>query len=101
MRIAIIADTHGNLGSLEAVLAEIESEGIEQIACLGDVAGLGPHPREVVARNPPWAEYAVLTCDRGRVDVDLRRVPVDLTAIRRALLASGMPHAEWWAAEWR
>lgn len=50
MRIAIIADTHGNLISLDAVLAEIEREQIEHIVCLGDVAGLGPHPREVLHR---------------------------------------------------
>ena len=49
-RIAIIADIHGNLPALEAVLAEIAAEGIERIVCLGDVATLGPQPREVVAR---------------------------------------------------
>lgn len=247
MRIAIIADTHGNLISLNAVLVEIEEQGIEQIVCLGDVAGLGPQPREVVDRlrilgcpvvmgnadefllnpsvldpeqhpdadetllrmhemerwcahqlrpddlqymrtfrptvefpigdgqsllcyhgsprsnqeqirastsdaelaeklgerrtavmagghtheqffrrldqtivinpgsvglpyetfqvgghrNPPWAEYAVLTHENGRLDVDLCRVPVDQAAIRRALLESGVPHADWWAADWR
>jgi predicted phosphodiesterase len=53
------------------------------------------------ARNPPWAEYAVLTCETGRLNVDLRRVPVDQAAIRQALLGSGMPHAAWWAADWR
>ena len=53
------------------------------------------------ARNPPWAEYAVLTVEDGRLDVDLRRVPVDQVAIRQALLDSGMPRAEWWAADWR
>ena len=247
MRIALIADTHGNLISLHTVLADIAEAGIEQVVCLGDVAGLGPHPREVVARlralgclvvmgnadefllapallapehhpdaddslrrmhdmerwcaaqlrpddldyirtfqptveipldngqfllcyhgsprsnheeiraatpeaelaeklgpqralvmagahtheqffrrleqtivlnpgsvglpyetlpdggarNPPWAEYAVLTCENGRLNVDLRRVPVDQAAIRQALLGSDMPHAAWWAADWR
>jgi predicted phosphodiesterase len=247
MRAAIIADTHGNLISLDTVLAAIEAEGIEQIVCLGDVAGLGPHPRGVLDRlrdlscpvvmgnadefmldpslldperhpdadellrrlhdmerwcarqlhpedldyirtfrptveipigdgesllcyhgsprsnqegirastpdtelaetlgdrrtavmagghtheqffrrldqtiiinpgsvglpyetfqlggdrNPPWAEYAVLTRDDGRLEVDLLRVPVDQAAIRQAILESGMPHAEWFAAEWR
>jgi predicted phosphodiesterase len=247
VRIAIIADTHGNLISLDAVLADIERCGVEQIVCLGDVAGLGPQPREVIARlralgcpvvmgnadvfmlepwvlapenhlhademtgrmhdmerwgaaqldaadrdyirtfqptvevpfedgnallcyhgsplsnraeirastpdaelakqlgerrtpvmagghtheqfvrrldetivlnpgsvglpyetlraggarNPPWAEYAVLTAEGGRLDVLLRRVPVDQAAIRQALLDSGMPHAAWWAADWR
>jgi predicted phosphodiesterase len=246
MRIAIIADTHGNLIALNTVLAEITAQGIEQLVCLGDVAGLGPQPREVIARlralacpvvmgnadeflldpsvldpqhhpaaddslrrmhdmerwcaaqlrpedrayirtfqptvevplsrgrsllcyhgsprsnreeirastpdadlverlglrralvmagghtheqffrrldqtivinpgsvglpyetlpaggarNPPWAAYAVLTVEDGRLDVDLRRVPVDQAAIRQALLDSGMPHAAGWAADW-
>lgn len=52
------------------------------------------------ARNPPWAEYAILTVEGGRLSVELRRVPLDPAAIRRALLESGMPHAVWWAADW-
>jgi putative phosphoesterase len=50
MRIAIFSDIHGNLVSLEAVLADIKREGIEQMVCLGDVAATGPQPREVLAR---------------------------------------------------
>lgn len=247
MRIAIIADTHGNLISLDAVLAEIARDAIEQIVCLGDVCGLGSQPRETLdrlralacpvvvgnadeflldntvldpdrhpqadgtllrmhemerwcaeqltpadrdyirtfqptveiplgddrsllcyhgsprscseeirastpdaelaeklgarralvmagghtheqfvrrldqsivvnpgsvglpyetvlggePRNPPWAEYAVLAVEGERLTVDLRRVPVDIQAIRRALFSSGVPHAAWWAADWR
>jgi protein phosphatase len=54
-----------------------------------------------MVKDPPRAEYAVLTVEDGRLDVDLRRVPVDRTAIRQALLDSGRPHTEWWAADWR
>jgi predicted phosphodiesterase len=49
-KIAIIADIHGNLPALEAVLATITGEGVERVVCLGDVATLGPQPREVIAR---------------------------------------------------
>ena len=49
-KIAIISDIHGNLPALEATLAAISGEGIERIVCLGDVATLGPQPREVIAR---------------------------------------------------
>jgi predicted phosphodiesterase len=49
-RLAVIADIHGNLPALEAVLAEIAAEGIARIVCLGDVATLGPQPHEVIAR---------------------------------------------------
>lgn len=50
MRIALISDIHGNLISLEAVLADIDREEADQIICLGDVATIGPQPREVVAK---------------------------------------------------
>lgn len=46
MRRAIISDIHGNLEALEVVLADIRSQGIDTIYCLGDVVGYGPNPRE-------------------------------------------------------
>lgn len=52
-------------------------------------------------RNPPWAEYAVVRLERGQPDVEFRRVAIDQAAVRQALLDSGMPHAAWWAADWR
>ncbi|RMH00384.1 MAG: metallophosphoesterase [Chloroflexi bacterium] len=50
MRIALISDIHGNLISLEAVLADINRQQVDQIICLGDVATLGPQPKEVIRR---------------------------------------------------
>ena len=242
-KIAILADIHGNLPALEAVLAKISAEGIERIVCLGDVATLGPQPREVIARlrllgcpvvmgntdaillapqrdkstmsddwsneafdnwcarqltdddlaylrtfqptislslgddvsllcyhgsprsyddrimaetpdatlhkmlggtpahiyigghthqqmlrrhrdalvlnpgtvgfvkdaiapaalirNPSWAEYAVIVCDGGQLDVSLRRVPFDLDALFVAFDASGIPRAHWRKGDWR
>jgi len=50
MRVALIADIHGNLPALEAVLAEIAAETVDRIVCLGDLASFGPQPREVIAR---------------------------------------------------
>ena len=50
MRIGLIADIHGNLLALEAVLHELAQEYIDKIVCLGDVAALGPQPREVLDR---------------------------------------------------
>lgn len=50
MRIALISDIHGNLVALDAVLADIKREQVDQIICLGDVATLGPNPREVLQR---------------------------------------------------
>jgi putative phosphoesterase len=46
--VAAIYDIHGNLPALEAVLAEIEREGVDLIVVGGDVA-IGPFPAETVA----------------------------------------------------
>lgn len=238
MRIGLISDIHGNRLALDAVLAELEREGVDQLVCLGDVA-VGPQPAEALARvrelgcpvvmgnwdaaflgnmptpkdkvgemlveigewwasslsqedrafmesfvptvdvelgrtpalffhgspksyddwifattpdeelrpmldeveapvlvgghthlqmirryedaiivNPgsvglpfrewwprpvrisPWAEYGVIGGDNGRLSVDLRRTTFDVDAFLEASLASGMPHAEWWADCW-
>lgn len=48
MRRALISDIHGNLEGLEAVLADIRSEGVDEIYCLGDIIGYGPNPRECI-----------------------------------------------------
>jgi len=47
VRVAAISDIHGNLPALEAVLAEIEGEGVDDIVVAGDTAH-GPWPSEVV-----------------------------------------------------
>jgi putative phosphoesterase len=49
-KIGLIADIHGNLVALDAVLAALAAERIDQIVCLGDVAVLGPEPDGVIAR---------------------------------------------------
>ncbi len=59
----------------------------------------GPGAEE--ARNPPWAEYAVVSQEHGALRVELRRVPIDIGAVVRAIWESGMPHAELLAQDWR
>jgi len=48
MKIAIISDIHGNLTALNAVLQDIEKQGIENFFFLGDLVMNGPNPREVM-----------------------------------------------------
>ena len=48
MKRALISDIHSNLEALEAVLADIRSQGINEIYCLGDIIGYGPNPRECI-----------------------------------------------------
>ena len=50
MRIAVISDIHANLHALQAVLAAIARENVDEIWCLGDLVGYGPRPNECVAR---------------------------------------------------
>ena len=57
MKLAVVADIHGNLEALEAVLAEIDHIGPDMVVSLGDDVGYGPDPDQVVqilaARNIP------------------------------------------------
>lgn len=48
-RFGLVADVHANLHALNAVLAALAEEGIEEIWCLGDVVGYGGDPEECVA----------------------------------------------------
>ena len=46
MKTALISDIHANIEALHAVLADIESRGVDRIFCLGDVVNYGPNPAE-------------------------------------------------------
>ena len=46
MKRALISDIHANLEALRVVLADISSQGIREIYCLGDIVGYGPNPCE-------------------------------------------------------
>ncbi len=49
VKVAILADIHGNLEALEAVSADLQKQGADRVICLGDNIGYGPNPDEVVA----------------------------------------------------
>jgi len=49
MKIAVLADIHGNLPALNAVLAEIEEDNINQILVAGDILG-APDPVKVIRK---------------------------------------------------
>lgn len=46
MRIALVSDIHGNLPALEAVAADIQRRGVDEIVCLGDNVSGPLLPRE-------------------------------------------------------
>lgn len=64
MRIALIADIHGNRIALEAVLRDSEKRQVDFIWCLGDVAVLGPDPGGCI---DVLAHHHILTI-QGNVD---------------------------------
>lgn len=46
MKRALISDIHANLEALLAVLADIDTQSVDEILCLGDIIGYGPNPVE-------------------------------------------------------
>jgi predicted phosphodiesterase len=64
MRVAVIADIHGNVAALEAVLADIRTRRVDRIVNLGDVASGPLWPRETMQL---LAEHAMPTV-RGNHD---------------------------------
>lgn len=63
--IAILSDIHANQPALEAVLADIDNQGIRQLLCLGDVVGYGAQPAGCIDRLQSRDFLAIL---RGNHD---------------------------------
>ena len=56
MRIALIADLHGNRPATEALEADLRRRGADRLYCLGDLVGKGP--------SSDWTfDWAVANCD--------------------------------------
>jgi putative phosphoesterase len=78
-KVAAIADIHGNLRALEAVLEDIRREGPDQIVVCGDVAS-GPFPGETLERLMGLGDKASFVCgnaDRELVSAFDRQLPFD------------------------
>ena len=114
MRFAAIADVHGNHLALEAVIADIRAQGIEEIVNLGDMASgpldarrtmdalmtldavhvLGNHDRCLIDRPPEkmgaWDRPAYAQLDAGHLDW-LRSVPATQIYRDRAFLCHATP----------
>jgi predicted phosphodiesterase len=93
--VAIFADVHGNAVALEAVLADIERLGAEQVVFGGDLVFGGPAPQACVAR----LQALSIPCVRGNTDewfAETGGTPADrLVAWARARLT---PPARTWLA---
>lgn len=71
MKYAIVSDIHGNIEALQAVLEDIDSQGADELICLGDLVGYGADPGDciaavrqrassVIAGNHDWAAVGKL-----------------------------------------
>ena len=114
MRFAAIADVHGNYLALEAVIADIRAQGIDEIVNLGDMASgpldarrtmdalmaldavhvLGNHDRYLIDRPPEkmssWDRPAHAQLDAVHLDW-LRAVPPTRVFLDRVFLCHATP----------
>ena len=86
LRIAVLSDVHGNLPAFRAVLADVDSEGVDAVWSLGDLVGYGASPNECV-------ELAAERCDLCLAGNH------DLGVLERIDIADFSPHAAE-AARW-
>jgi diadenosine tetraphosphatase ApaH/serine/threonine PP2A family protein phosphatase len=87
----VLADVHGNLPALEAVLTAAEASGADSYLFLGDAVGYGPWPAECVAR---LAELPQAVWVRGNHDHAAATGEISLGMNRLARLT-----ATWTAAQ--
>jgi predicted phosphodiesterase len=62
-KVLVISDVHANITALEAVLADAGK--VDEVWCLGDIAGYGPDPNECMQRIHALPK---LTCMMGNHD---------------------------------
>jgi predicted phosphodiesterase len=68
MRVAVVSDIHANLHALEAVLAAIDADPVDELWCLGDLVGYGPKPNECCA----IVQARAVVCLCGNHDLAVR-----------------------------
>ena len=83
MKIAVIADVHGNIAALDAVLAHAAQRQVDNIVNLGDICSGGLFPRETAERLMPLN----LPTIRGNHERQLTSQP-------RELMGSSDRHAD-------
>jgi putative phosphoesterase len=84
--VAALYDVHGNLPALEAVLDELEREGVEAVVFGGDLTW-GPVPQETLAlaRSIPGARFVRGNCDREPSDWERSCLSADEIAFLQEL----------------
>jgi putative phosphoesterase len=86
LRVAALYDVHANLPALEAVLAEVEREGVDTVLFGGDLTW-GPSPVEALAlvRSLPGARFVRGNCDRDPDEWERSQLSEENLAFLQAL----------------
>jgi putative phosphoesterase len=61
----------------------------------------GLNPAGARMRNPPWAEYAIVSSAGQGLEINIRRTPINREAVIQAAFDSAMPNPDWWTRDWR
>jgi predicted phosphodiesterase len=94
MRFAILSDIHGNLPALEAVLADIASQSVDQILIAGDLVAGCPYPRETVQLLRSLEQSSNSRCIRGNNETYI------LNFHRRTCHPDMLTSLQWGATRW-
>lgn len=95
MRIAVFSDVHGNLTALDAVLADIDAQQVDEIVFAGDLCLVGPRPAECVRR----LQFAAIGSIFGNADdwvLGRQQPPLHLQALCDWTLAQLDAEARAW-----
>ena len=110
--VAILADVHGNLPALAAVLADVAARGIGEVVVAGDLVGFGASPNAVVDRLVAigatlirgnhetdyvngYADPANRSAWRANPDLAGMCWYLDRLGAERAALLTGLPDRHW------
>jgi predicted phosphodiesterase len=95
-RVAVLADIHGNLPALEAVLADVERSPVDRAVLNGDML-LGPMPGETMERLLALGDAAVWVrgnSERELVEAMDARLGASLPEHLRAIAGYGAAHVD-------
>ena len=67
MRYLVITDLHANLQALDAVLADAQKVGYDEVLVLGDLVGYGADPAAVIARTLELSPTAMIRGNHDKV----------------------------------
>lgn len=83
MRIALVADIHGNPVALDAVLDDARAHGVDQFWFLGDYCAIGPEPAAILDRITSLPHARFIRGNTDRYVVTGEGPPPRLDEVRR------------------